>query len=111
MENFKEIMEILADPLFSSPIRIGILLALAGINKITFSELQKFLNINKSTLSVNLKILENYGLVEIKTKIFNDRPREVIIITKKGKEFVEKYLEAISKYKEMIENQDKNDNK
>ncbi|MDT7901632.1 MAG: transcriptional regulator [Acidianus sp.] len=103
MENLKELMEILSDPIFSSPIRVGILLALTGIKTITFSELQKNLGINKSTLSVNLKILENNGLIEIKTKFFKDRPREVIVITEKGKKLVEKYLEAILKYKEIIE--------
>jgi hypothetical protein len=43
MENIKEIMKILTDPVFSSPIRIGVLLALAGVDKITFTELQKYL--------------------------------------------------------------------
>ena len=102
MENIKEIMKILTDPVFSSPIRIGVLLALAGVDKITFTKLPKYLEVNKSTLSVNLKILESYGLTEIKTRFFSDRPREVIKITDNGKKLVEKYLEAISKYKKII---------
>ena len=88
---------------FSSPIRLTILLALLGFKEINFTELQKALDINKSTLSVNLKALEAEGLIQIKYKIERSRPKQIIVITEKGKEIAEKFLLILEKYKQLLD--------
>ena len=103
----KELSEILkltySSSTFSSPIRLTILLALVGFKEVNFTELQKALEINKSTLSVNLKTLEAEGLIEIKYRLDKQRPKQVITITDKGREIVEKYLSALEKYKKSLD--------
>jgi len=107
-EKSKEIGEILkfvaSSPIFSSSIRLTILLALAGFKEINFTDLQKALEVNKSTLSINLKVLESEGVIQIKYKIDRNRPKQIIIITEKGKEITEKYLSMLEKYKNFLTN-------
>jgi DNA-binding MarR family transcriptional regulator len=102
----KELGELLklisSSSIFSSPIRLTILLALLGFKEINFTELEKALGINKSTLSTNLKALEVEGVIQIKYKIDRNRPKQIITITEKGKEIAEKYLSLLEKYKKLL---------
>ncbi|BCU66695.1 hypothetical protein HS7_01320 [Sulfolobales archaeon HS-7] len=103
----KELNEILklisSTSIFSSPIRLTILLALLGFKEINFTELVKALEINKSTLSINLKALEAEGLIHIKYKMDSSRPKQIILITEKGQEVAEKYLLILEKYKKLLD--------
>lgn len=102
----KELGELLklisSSSIFSSPIRLTILLALLGFKEVNFTELEKALGINKSTLSINLKALEAEGVIQIKYKIDRNRPKQIIEITEKGKEIAEKYLSLLEKYKKLL---------
>jgi DNA-binding transcriptional ArsR family regulator len=93
----KEIIEIIKSPVFTSSVRIGILLILLGVDKITFTDLLKSLDIPKSSLYYHLKILEENELIIIRDVITITRPRTIIQITPKGKLIIEKYIELLGK--------------
>ncbi|MCY0850382.1 MarR family winged helix-turn-helix transcriptional regulator [Sulfuracidifex metallicus] len=100
-EKIKEMIEFLSQPIFSSPIKIGILIALMGVNEMSFTELQNDLGINKSTLSSVLENLEKEGLIKSFIVVEN-RPKKHVKITEKGREIITTYLDYMEKYTSII---------
>jgi len=79
---------------FSISIRLGIMIALLGSKKATFTELLLAVKSPKSTLNKNLGILEDYGFVEQRRGFaLGPGPRTIIKITPKGEEATAKHLE------------------
>lgn len=77
---------------FSFSIRFNIMLILLVHKKITFSKLQKLLNLSSGNLNHHLnKLLEN-NFISINKMIFSTRPMNIIYITKKGEESFSDYL-------------------
>jgi DNA-binding transcriptional ArsR family regulator len=97
-EDFKEIVDFIRSPVFSSSARIGILLVLLGVDRITFTDLLKSVGMSKSSLYSHLKVLEENGLIIVKDVFTLTRPRTIIQITPKGKIMIEKYLDILEKY-------------
>jgi len=71
-----------------------------GVDKITFADLLKSLDIPKSSTYYHLKILKENELIIIRDVITNTRPRTIIQITPKGKLIIEKYIELQGKIQE-----------
>jgi DNA-binding MarR family transcriptional regulator len=105
-EKIKEMIEFLSQPIFSSPIKIGILIALMGVNETSFAELQTNLGINKSTLSSVLESLEKEGLIKSFTVVEN-RPKKHVKITDEGRKIITTYLEYMENYTSIIKGKDK----
>jgi DNA-binding MarR family transcriptional regulator len=84
-----------AGPL-SNLTRVGIMLALLGVERITFSELLMAVKVSKSSLSRSLEILQESGLVKIRRGFgaFGG-PRTFIQITDSGKTAIRTHLETM----------------
>jgi DNA-binding MarR family transcriptional regulator len=81
---------------FSVSTRVGIMTALLGFKRTTFTELLLAVKTPKSSLNKNLGILEDYGFIkQRRSLLFGPGPRTVIEITPKGEEAIKKHLELM----------------
>ena len=81
---------------FSVSTRVGIMTALLGFKRTTFTELLLAVKTPKSSLNKNLGILEDYGFIRQRRSFLpGPGPRTIIEITPKGEEATKKYLESM----------------
>ena len=100
MDEVDELIRMLKDEALSSGVRLGILIALYYIDGyVTFADLQRDLDIPKSSLHQHLSMLQENGLVEFKRGITPLGVRTVVKITDKGKTVIKKYLELVKRLK------------
>lgn len=99
-DDLKKLMDILSDPALNNSVRLGILLALYGLESINFSQLLKILNIPKSSLYTHLQVLEEGGYIKMSKKFTAVGPRTFIEITEKGKEVMRQYSMLVNKMSE-----------
>jgi len=98
MNELDELIKLLKDKALSNGVRLGILIALYYVDGyVTFTDLQRDLDIPKSSLHQHLDILRESGLVEFKRAITPLGVRTVIRISDRGKDVVKKYLELVKK--------------
>ena len=78
---------------FSISVRVGIMAALLGSKRATFTELLLAVKTPKSTLNKNLGILEDHGIVR-QRRVFlpSPGPRTIVEITPKGEEAIKRHL-------------------
>jgi DNA-binding MarR family transcriptional regulator len=81
---------------FSISIRIGIMTALLGSKRTTFTELLLAVKTPKSSLNKNLGILEDHGYIKQRKGFLPSLgPRTIVEITPKGEEAIKKHLELM----------------
>ena len=81
---------------FSVSTRVGIMTALLGFRRTTFTELLLAVKTPKSSLNKNLGILQDYGFIkQRKAFVLAPGPRTVIEITPEGEEATKKHLELM----------------
>ncbi len=81
---------------FSVSTRVGIMTALLGFKRATFTELLLAVKSPKSSLSKNLGILEDHGFIRQRRGFLPALgPRTFIEITPKGEEAIKKHLELM----------------
>jgi DNA-binding MarR family transcriptional regulator len=81
---------------FSVSTRVGIMTALLGFKRTTFTELLLAVKTPKSSLNKNLGILEDYGFIKQRREfVLAPGPRTVIEITSQGEEATKKHLELM----------------
>ncbi|MDA4112429.1 MAG: transcriptional regulator [Thaumarchaeota archaeon] len=81
---------------FSVSTRVGIMTALLGFKRTTFTELLLAVKTPKSSLNKNLGILEDYGFIKQRRAfVLAPGPRTVIEITPEGEEATKKHLELM----------------
>ncbi len=81
---------------FSVSTRVGIMMALLGSKRATFTELLLAVKTPKSSLNKNLGILEDSGFVKQRRGFLSAAgPRAIVEITPKGEEAIKKHLEVM----------------
>jgi DNA-binding MarR family transcriptional regulator len=81
---------------FSVSARVGIMMALLGSKRATFTELLLAVKTPKSSLNKNLGILEDCGFVKQRRGFLPTAgPRTIVEITPKGEEAIKKHLELM----------------
>lgn len=90
--------------IFSSQIRLSVLLIMYTHRKVKIVELQKAFNITSGKLEHHLNILENENLLKKKMDLSNKRAYSTIEMTKKGKNLLLEYLDKMSDVLKQIEN-------
>lgn len=90
--------ELASAGVLSNSARVGMMIALQGVERITFTDLLLSLKLSKSSLYKSIGILEEAGYVTM-SKGFKatGRPRNFIQITPKGKAAIKEYLENMQK--------------
>ena len=81
---------------FSVSTRVGIMAALLGFRRTTFTELLLAVKTPKSSLNKNLKILEDYEFIRRRKGFLRFAgPRTIIEITPKGDDGIRRHLELM----------------
>ena len=93
--------ELASAGVLSNSARVGILIALQGVERITFTDLLVSLKLSKSSLNRSVKILEDAGYVTVHTGFkAAGRPRTFIQITEGGKIAIGDHLETMKQVAE-----------
>jgi DNA-binding MarR family transcriptional regulator len=80
----------------SSSVRVGMMLALLGVERITFTDLLLAVKVSKSSLNKSVRILEEAGYVTVRLGFkASGGPRTFIQITEKGKTAIRTHLEMM----------------
>ncbi len=93
------LQKVMRDPVFSSPVRLGIMLYLISRGEAYFTELQEALKLTPGNLGSHLRRLREAGYVRI-LRYLEDRPRTVVRVTDLG---VRRTLEYINKLMNVAE--------
>ena len=90
------LFELSSDGALSSFTRVGIMLALLGVEQITFTDLMLVAKVSKSSLNYSVNSLADAGYVIIRKgfKTAGD-PRTFIQITDKGKDAIRTHFETL----------------
>ncbi len=92
----EELRRIIKDAVFSSPVRLGIMLYLMSRGEAYFTELQEALHLTPGNLGSHLRRLREAGYVRI-VRCLEDRPRTIVKITELGIKRTMAYVDALLK--------------
>lgn len=80
------------DPLIHERVRLGIVTALAGTERLSFVQLRDGLGITDGNLSVHIRKLEKGGIVECRKRFERRIPRSEYRLTTRGRAAFATYL-------------------
>lgn len=78
-------------------VRLAMISALAARGKLSFSELKELLQVTDGNLSAHAAVLAAAGLIKIKKKFADKKPRTVFRLTEQGRREFERYLAELEK--------------
>ena len=81
--------------IFHEPNRLAIMSSLAGSSGLTFGELKELCGLTDGNLSRHLKTLEDSGVVVIKKRFIDRRPRTTVYLSDEGKKRFLQYINAL----------------
>jgi DNA-binding transcriptional ArsR family regulator len=83
--------------IFHEPNRLAIMSALCATREgLAFNDLKEACNLTDGNLNRHLKVLEEAGVIRIQKAFINAKPRTTIVLSAKGLERFNQYLEALS---------------
>lgn len=86
------------DPILHSRLRLAIMSLLITNDEVTFPYIVEKTEASRGNVSVQITNLEEAGYLDV-TKSFEDKkPKTTLTITKKGKEAMKIYTEALKEY-------------
>ena len=80
--------------LIGQPVRLRILMILAGAESMSFRDLQEIVATNYGNLSLHARRLEGFGYVRIQKHFVDRVPRTDYYLTAEGRRALETYLAA-----------------
>ncbi|MFC2104540.1 winged helix-turn-helix domain-containing protein [Bacteroidota bacterium] len=86
------------DPLLHSELRLAIMSLLISVQKSEFTYLKEKTDASAGNLSVQITKLEEAGYIRVEKSFKGKMPQTICIITKKGLEAFEKYVEDLKDY-------------
>ncbi|MFX0094888.1 MAG: transcriptional regulator [Candidatus Hodarchaeota archaeon] len=93
--NTEEKNLILPNSVFSSPIRMTIMLILCAHKKAGFTELQKLLHVTPGKLDHHVRKLEAESYILTQRAFLHTRPLTFVKLTKKGEEMFKEYISTL----------------
>lgn len=86
------------NPLLHSQLRLAIMSLLVANEKADFTEIKEETGASSGNVSVQIKKLEEAGYLSVKKSFKNNYPNTEAIITKKGIQAFENYVNNLKKY-------------
>jgi DNA-binding MarR family transcriptional regulator len=83
------------DDVIHAPVRLSIMAALAGADRIDFGYLRELVEVSVSLLSKHMTVLENAGYIEVIKGYHGKRPRTWYSLTDAGRTAYLGYLAAL----------------
>lgn len=93
--------------IFSSQIRLSVMLILLSYEKVKIVELQKAFNISSGKLEHHLNALETEGLLRKNVDLSKTRVLKSVEVTENGKKLLLEYLEKMKETLENVKSEDK----
>ena len=87
------------EKLLFNPIRLKIISFLISVEKANFKKLMEITESSKGNISIQIKKLENEGLLKINKTYFNNYPLTLCKITNKGKKAFEVFFDNLKSIK------------
>jgi DNA-binding MarR family transcriptional regulator len=84
------------DEVIHVPVRLSIVAALAGVDRMEFPYLRDLVEVSDSLLSKHLTVLENAGYVEVAKGYLGKRPRTWLSLTEAGRAAFRRYRDALT---------------
>lgn len=81
--------------IFSSQLRLSVMLILHSYQKVKIAELQKAFNISSGKLEHHLNALDTDGLLRKKVDLLNKRALTTVEITERGDQLLLEYLDVM----------------
>ena len=97
------------DPLLHSQVRLSVMSILVGVKSAEFSFLLENINTTKGNLSFQLNKLKEAEYIEIQKSFKGNYPLTTCMITGKGVDAYETYVNSISDYFKAFKKPDNND--
>ncbi len=98
----------MSEKLFGSPVRVKILTVITLEEGISFTDLKRKTGLTDGNLSSHIAKLEKKGIIKVKKKFVNKRPRTQYFLTKEGKKAFLNYLGEMEKIIKTLRESDKN---
>lgn len=86
------------DAILHSELRLAIISLLVKHHKLDFNFLKEKTNASSGNLSIQIKKLESAGYITVKKRFKKNYPNTTCILTDKGLQAFEKYVDDIKKY-------------
>ena len=83
------------DDVIHAPVRLSIMAALAGADRIDFGYLRELVEVSVSLLSKHMTTLENAGYIEVIKGYHGKRPRTWLSLTDRGREAFATYMDVL----------------
>ena len=87
------------EKLLFNPIRLKIISFLISVEKANFKKLTEITDSSKGNVSIQIKKLENEGLIKINKTYFNNYPLTLCKITNKGKKAFQVFFDNLTSIK------------
>jgi len=85
------------DKLIHSPIRLGIVAALHSGGEASFTQLRQITSATDGNLTIHLQTLETHGVVSMRKRFVDRRPRTSYRLTAKGRRLFGQYIECMAR--------------
>lgn len=84
------------DKAIHSPIRLGVVSTLYAVGEETFTNLKKAVGATDGNLTTHLGTLVEHGIIKMKKKFVNKKPRTTLKLTPKGRKVFQHYVKTMS---------------
>lgn len=86
------------DPLLHSQLRLAIISMLVSSEKVEFTHIKDETKAAAGNISIQIKKLEEAGYLKVEKTFKNNYPNTMLLITEKGIEAFESYVNNLKKY-------------
>jgi DNA-binding transcriptional ArsR family regulator len=93
------------DKLIHSPVRLAAVAALHAGGEESFSNLKKVAGTTDGNLTIHMKVLEESGIVKVRKRFVDRRPRTTYRLTRKGRQVFREYVACMAKMVEQYDHQ------
>lgn len=85
------------DKAIHSPVRLAVVAALQAGGEESFSNLKKVVGTTDGNLTIHMKVLEENGIVKVRKRFVDRRPRTTYRLTKKGRQVFRVYVACMAR--------------
>ena len=86
------------DPILHSQLRLSIISTLMTVDEANFNFIKETTNATSGNISIQIKKLQEAGYIQVKKSFKNNYPNTSLLITNKGREAFETYVNNLKKY-------------
>jgi len=86
------------DPILHSQLRLSIVSSLISLKEADFNHIKEITQATSGNISIQIKKLQDAGYIKVKKSFKNNYPNTTLLITDKGIEAFETYVDNLKKY-------------